>query len=120
MLPKRYRLCHTRDFVRVRRMGLSTSSPLAALHLLPTGGSDIRVGFTASKRVGKAVVRNRVKRRLREAVRRRLSHVRPGQDLVFVARPPSAEASYRQIEESVDFLLRKSRAIRPVLGAHNA
>jgi ribonuclease P protein component len=120
MLPKQYRLRRAQDFVRVRRAGHSVYSQLAQLHVLPTRDNAIRVGFTVSKRVGKAVVRNRVKRRMREAVRLRLPLVRPGQDLVFVARAPAAEASFRQIEESVGYLLRKSRAIYPAGEAHNA
>jgi ribonuclease P protein component len=88
--------------------------------VLPTREIAIRVGFTVSKRVGKAVARNRVKRRMREAVRRRLPQLRPGQDLVFVARAPAAEATYDQIVESVDYLLRKSRATDHPVEARNA
>lgn len=121
MLPKRYRLTRSRDFARVRRFGRSSGSPLLALYVLRTRSPEVRVGFSVSKRVGKATSRNRVKRLLREAVRHQLAAVRPGQDLVFIARPPSAEATYPEIAETVSALLRKSgAALPPVRTTHNA
>jgi len=110
MLPKRYRLTRSRDFARVRRFGRSAGSSLLAVYVLPRQSVDLRIGFSASKRVGKATVRNRVKRLMREAVRPQLPSVRTGQDLVFVARPAAARASYHQIAETVAYLLRKSGA----------
>lgn len=121
MLPRHHRLTRSRDFSRVRRFGRSSGSPLLALYVLPTRSSDIRVGFSVSKRVGKATIRNRVKRLIREAVRHQLPLIRPGQDLVFIARPASSEASYHQIAETVAYLLRKGGAsLRPAGTARNA
>jgi ribonuclease P protein component len=111
MLPKRHRLTRSRDFARVRRSGRSSGSPLMALYVLPTRSPDIRVGFSVSKRVGKAVVRNRVKRLMREAVRSQVSRIRPGQDLVFIARPGAAEATYGEVDETVSYLLRRTSAL---------
>jgi ribonuclease P protein component len=72
-----------------------------------------------SKKVGKAVVRNRVKRRFREAVRQELPSIRPGLDLVFIARPSAAEASYWQIAEAVHAALRRTGALaRPAELSH--
>lgn len=74
-----------------------------------------------SKKVGKATVRNRVKRRMREAVRPRVPAVRPGHDLLFVARPAAAEATFEQVRESMEYLLRKTRALsQPAGAARNA
>jgi ribonuclease P protein component len=60
-----------------------------------------RIGFSVSRRVGGAVVRNQVKRRLREIVRKRLSHVAPGWDIVITARASAAEAEYGALEEDL-------------------
>jgi ribonuclease P protein component len=108
MLPKEYRLTRSKDFARVRRFGRSSGSQLLVLYALPTNSTDRRIGFSVSKRVGKATIRNRVKRRLREAVRSHLAVVPAGYDLVFIARPPAAAATYAQLEETVGYLLRKS------------
>jgi len=111
MLPKPYRLRRSRDFARVRRAGRSSGTALLVLYVLSTRTPELRVGFSVSKRVGQAAVRNRIKRRMREAVRHQLPSVRPGQDLVFIARPASAAASYQQIAESIAILLRRTGAM---------
>lgn len=120
MLPKAYRLTASRDFARVRRYGRTAGSPLLALYVLPNRTGEVRVGFSVSKKVGKAVVRNRVKRLMREAVRHELSELRSGQDLVFIARPAAAAATYPEIIETADFLLRKTGAARPAVSSKNA
>ncbi|HCG01283.1 MAG TPA: ribonuclease P protein component [Chloroflexi bacterium] len=112
MLPKSFRLTRSRDFSRVRRSGRSAGCSLFVLYALPTRSADLRVGFSVSKRVGKATVRNRVKRLMREAVRHQLPSIRPGQDLVFIARPAAAQATYNQVYESVCYLLGKADACR--------
>jgi ribonuclease P protein component len=121
MLPKRHRLTRSRDIVRVRRFGRSAGSPLLALYVLPGRNPLVRVGFSVSKKVGKATVRNQVKRRLREAVRPHLPAVRPGYDLLFVARPAAAGATFEQIGESVEYLVRRTRVLsHPAGAARNA
>lgn len=119
MLPKPYRLTRSHDFVRVRRFGKSSGSQLVALYVLPNRSPSTRVGFSASKRVGKAIHRNRVKRLLREAVRRQLPCLRHGQDLVFVARPSAAQASFAEVNQAVLSVLQRSRALCGGTGATN-
>lgn len=121
MLPRQYRLTRSRDIARVRRFGRSAGTPLVRLYVLPTRSAEPRVAFSVSKRVGKATVRNRVKRRLRESVRPHLRALAPGQDLVFIAREPAAAATFDRLEDTVDYLLRKTHAYaRPSRSARNA
>src|SRR5947209_18748691 len=115
MLPKSFRLTRSRDFSRARRAGRSAGSPLLVLYVLPKRPPDLRIGFSVSKKVGKATVRSRVKRLMRETVRHQLPRIRPGQDLVFIARPAAASATYAQIDETVCYLLRKTGAVREPL-----
>jgi ribonuclease P protein component len=70
-----------------------------------SGDDGIRVGISVSKRVGGAVVRNRVKRRIREAVRLRLDSILPGWDLLFIVRPAAAEATQEDLAGAVERLL---------------
>lgn len=67
-----------------------------------------RFGFAVSKRIGNAVQRNKIKRRMREAVRLRLPHIKAGFDYVFIARQPIRQASYQEIEQMIEHLLKKN------------
>lgn len=78
------------------------------LCILPNDLLSSRFGFSVSKRVGGAVLRNRVRRRLREIVRLRRPALAPGWDVVLIARPPVAQAEFRQIETAVERLLQQA------------
>jgi len=73
---------------------------------LPNGLDLTRYGLAVGRRLGKAVVRNRVKRRLREILRK--SPLSPGWDIVLIARRPAAQADYKNLEKSVTDLLIKA------------
>lgn len=69
-----------------------------------SNGLDLsRYGFTVSRRVGKAVVRNRVKRRLREIIRQ--IPLQSGWDIIFIARAPAARTDYEDLSKSVRKIL---------------
>ncbi len=94
-----------RDFRRVYNRGKSVLMPSIVLYKLPTKYPVIRIGFTVSNKIGNAVTRNRIRRRLREAFRLNEERIKPGFDLVIVARHKSAEADYRILEtELIDAL----------------
>lgn len=92
----------------MRALKQSWAHPLLVLYAAPNGLEITRVGISTSKRLGKAVVRNRVKRLARESVRIYLPSLPGGWDLVFVARPPAAEADYQQVKGAVETLLERA------------
>jgi ribonuclease P protein component len=75
---------------------------------LQNGLEVTRCGFVVSRKVGKAVERNRIRRRIREAVRLRYCCIRPGWDFVFIARPPIGRATFAEIGRAVEALLRQA------------
>lgn len=98
--PAARRLKLSREFAIVRTEGRTVRGGLLLLGVLDLAdGSEFRVGLVTSKRVGGAVVRNRVRRRLREIVRRYQHEVRTGVWLVLVARPVAGRATSAQLEE---------------------
>lgn len=104
-MKRDYRLTERARFQQIRRNGDCWSDRLLVICVLPNDLPISRFGFSVSKRVGGAVVRNQVRRRVREVVRRQLSAIVAGYDVVFVARTPVAQAGYSQIKASVDGLL---------------
>ena len=108
------RLRKTREFAAVRRTGRSWVNELLVLRIASNETGLSRVGFSVSRRVGKAVIRNRVKRRLREIVRQR--DIAGSVDIVITARVPAAQASYRELERAVDQLLKRTGLPAPPKG----
>ena len=105
-MQTRYRLTSSKQFSQIHREGRSAANRFLVIRFLSNGLDRSRFGFMVSKRVGNAVVRNRVKRRLREAVR--LTQVMPGWDAIFIARNPTGKATYQELKQAAGDLLRRS------------
>ena len=97
-LPKTRRLTHRSEYERVKRNGITQRGKLLILSVMPVGDSW-RAGFITSGRLGGAVVRNRVRRRLREIARRHQHELRQGVWFVIIARHEAATASYGALED---------------------
>lgn len=107
-MKRKYRLRRNHDFQRVRHDGESNASSILVLAFLRNNLSHSRFGFVVSKQLGKAVQRNKIKRRLREAARLRLAHIQTGYDLVFIARKRAGNAKYAELAQSMETLLKKT------------
>ena len=79
-------LKNSAQFERVRREGRTWGAAMLVLNAARNGEETVRCGFITGKKVGKAVQRNRARRLIREAVRKRLPDIAPGWDLVWIAR----------------------------------
>ena len=97
------------QYALVYNKGRSWISSLVVMKALPNRLGLSRYGFSISRRVGKAVIRNRVKRLLREILR--LTPLEPGWDIVFIARLPAATADYANLEKSVKGLLSRAQLL---------
>ena len=108
-MEKCYRLKKNKAFQYVYRKGHSAAC--RNLVMLAAPGRGLKVGFSVSKKVGNAVTRNKVKRRLRECFRPLLGDVKNGL-YVIVARPSAAEAAFDALQRDVRYLLKKQNAFR--------
>ena len=109
------RLVKRADFLRLAR-GRKWAAPGLVLQMAPTPepAGPIRVGFTATKKLGNAVVRNRVKRRLREVARQVLPLLAaPAHDYVLIGREATAERPFNALIEDLKQALRKVHGGRP-------
>jgi ribonuclease P protein component len=90
------------EFSAAVRGGRRAGTPLLVAHLRREGEGTPRIGFVVGRPVGGAVVRNRVRRRLRHLVRERLDRLPPGSALVLRVNPPAAAATSVQLAAALD------------------
>ena len=107
--PKQRRLTRASEYERVKQEGLVWRGRLLILSTARIENSDVcRVGFITSRHLGNAVVRNRVRRRLREIVRQRQHDLKQDFWIVLIARHDAANASYRVLEDELLRLMRRA------------
>ena len=90
-----------RDFRFLYRKGKNAVTPVLAMYARKNKNASNRLGITVSTKVGKAVVRNRVRRRIREAYRRNELRFISGFDIIVVARVRASEVAYSDIEKNL-------------------
>ena len=108
------RLRRPEDFRHVWSKGRSWAHPLFILWALPNTLTDVRIGITASRKVGNAVARNRVRRLLREASRQLYGNISEGWDIVLVARSALVIAKEPQVERALETMLHRAKLWKPI------
>jgi ribonuclease P protein component len=106
LFPKDRRLLRSSDFRQVYQKGFRITGPLFAAFCLKRGDAGgPRIGFTVPRALGKAVIRNRIKRRMRECARLKLGPLPAGWAIVFNPRRPVLDASFDQLCREVERVL---------------
>ena len=118
MLPKANRLRRNQDFSKVYEKGLRKKGPDLVLRALRRPGENsqtakpTRIGISIGKKVSKqAVVRNRLKRLIRAAMRQLLPKIEPGWDLAIVVKPTAQKCNYREILQQLEQLLARTEVL---------
>jgi ribonuclease P protein component len=109
-MPREERLTKRQQYALVYSQGSSWVNSLVVMKALPNGFTLSRYGFSVSRRIGKAVARNRVRRLLGEILR--LTPLEPGWDIIFIARSRAATADYAALKESVRGLLLRAGLLK--------
>ncbi|WP_059105093.1 ribonuclease P protein component [Shouchella shacheensis] len=111
-MKKDQRVKKSQEFSKVFKEGTSFANRQFVLYVLAKEGQEQwRVGLSVSKRVGNAVVRNRVKRLVREVFQSATDELRPGCDYVVIARVPAKDLSYSEVRRSLFHVMRKAKVI---------
>ena len=95
------------EFRRLYKKGKSAVTPYLVLYVRQTGRDTNRIGVTVSNKIGKAVVRNKIRRRLREVYRLHTPELKQGYDIILVARVRTAHAPWPEIQKQFLKLCRK-------------
>lgn len=101
MLKKQYRLRKRFDFKKTYRRGKCVKNKYFVLYYAPNKTGNCQIGFSVSKKIGKAVVRNKVKRRLREACRLILPLFATGYNYIIIARYPIKYIGVAEMEKQI-------------------
>ena len=109
MLSKQFRLKKKYQFNYVYRVGKSVGGKLMVLYYCPSKNVNIKVGISVSKKLGHAVVRNRTKRRIREAIYPHLTKLKPNFNVVVIAKNAIVNASFDAIKSELNYLLKKAQ-----------
>ena len=113
-MNRKFRLTRSTNFERVRRLGKSYAHPLIVLIALPNQAENTRFGVAAGRSVGNAVRRNRAKRLLRSALQQQLPVIKPGWDVVLIARHRMAGATFQQTVSALVALLGRAKLLQEV------
>jgi ribonuclease P protein component len=100
-------LSRPEDFAALQGQGSVRSNPLLVVRIRRTDLEETRFGLSTGRKLGGAVVRNRVRRRLREALRVMAPSFQPGWDVLIIARPPVLAVDYKTLTASLHNLLRR-------------
>ena len=112
-LARSQRLILPSEFERVREEGRAARGPLLTLGVLAPSLGPVRAGFVTSRKVGNAVMRNRVRRRLRAIFRRHQHQITPATWVVTIARPPAARATSAELEQEWLRLAERTSILAP-------
>lgn len=99
---KEERLRRRAEFLKVQEQGLKITADCLLALVLPNPAGQTRLGLTVSNKVGNAVVRNKIRRRLRELYRKRQQALPKGIDLVVIARNSAAQADFASLTRAFD------------------
>lgn len=111
MIQKKHRLTKNKHFQYIYRKGESKQTKTLSLVFVKTKFKDFKVGFSVSKKIGKAVVRNKVKRRMREAFNLLCENISNKYNYIFVAKSGIENLDFYGIKTEMENILKKANVI---------
>lgn len=111
-MNKKYRLRKNSEFQKVYKRGKNYWNRYLVLYTMKNGQNYTRVGFSLTKKYGNSVERNRIRRQMKEIYRLNSNRVVGGYDLIFIPKIRIKKATYKEIEDAMLGLLKRSRLLK--------
>lgn len=109
-MKKAYRIKKNEEFQKIFKHGQSFANRQFVIYFMEKSEqTHFRIGLSVSKKIGNAVMRNQIKRYLRQAFHEFESEIRPNYDLVIIARKPTNQMNFHEIKQSLTHVLKRSR-----------
>lgn len=120
MLPRKNRIRKNKDFRNIYQHGELHFSQYFVLHAFKSDKrGSTRIGIVPSRRIKKAVLRNKLKRRIREIFKQHSKKIKDGYDLVINTRGDAVNASFEELKKDFDYLIKKSQLENQVTSDDN-
>ncbi len=111
-MERKYMIKKDEEFKRAHRIGKSFRNRKYILNVCPNDKNHVRFGFILTKKVGKATVRNKIKRQMKALLSQYKEEIKPGYDLIFVVKPSAANLTFKEIEKNVCHILKVSNVLK--------
>lgn len=111
-MDKKYRLRKNMEFKKVYSVGKNYWNRNFVLYAKKNKLDETRVGFTITKKHGNAVIRNKIRRRMKEIYRLNFHNIKDGYDLVFIPKRNVIDISYKELEGSIIHIMKIAKVLK--------
>lgn len=119
-MKKEFRIKKNQEFQEAFQKGRSFANRQFVVYALKKEGQNsFRIGLSVSKKIGNAVVRNQIKRYIRQAIFELKDQLYTGNDYVIIARKPAAEMDFFEVKKSLQHVLKVGKVLKTVSKGNN-
>lgn len=111
-MEKKFRIRKNMEFQNIYKVGKSYWNRNLVLYVKKNGLNETRVGYTITKKIGNAVTRNKMRRRMKEIYRLNFHNIKEGYDLIFIAKRSIVNISYDELESSMIHIMSISKLLK--------
>ena len=111
-MDKKHRLRSNDDFKEVYKKGKNYWNRNLVLYAMKNDLNCTRIGFSVTKKIGNSVIRNRIRRRMKEICRQNLNNIGVGYDIIFIPKKNVVDMEYRDLNNAILHILKKSNLLK--------
>ena len=111
-MEKKFRIRKNMEFKNIYKLGKNYWNRNLILYVKKNGSNETRVGYTITKKIGNAVTRNKLRRRINEIYRLKFYNIKEGYDLIFIAKKSIKDISYNELEGSMIHIMSIAKLLK--------